>query len=217
MASSPVANRPRLSPSPAPAALLLLAVAAGCSTVTARIHGPRFGGGIDLDHNLDVSPRLEAGYEFLQYQDAAGYGGAAGGSYSPVTGWGQVWIEGMIWMFPLLPLIQSGLTFRVGGAFHPDHEPSLVFGVGITGVAYKPPTACFPPLEGPWEGCPPGEWLWTDTVFPDWLPQPVYLATIFPWVNTQGCADPEMGCPLVNHSLRFDAVIAWHTLFGGVP
>ncbi|MBN1771296.1 MAG: hypothetical protein JXB32_08555 [Deltaproteobacteria bacterium] len=187
-----------------PAVLLLV----GCTTVTTTIHGPRFGAGIDLDHNLDVSPRLEAGYSYLSYRDAAGWLAGGGGSYSPLTGWGQLWAEVGGWMFPLLPLYQMPLTFRLGAAFHPDFEPTLAVSFGVGGEFYKAPTSCNPPLEGPWEGCPPDVWLWTDTVYPDWVPQAHYLATMLPLVDRRGCTDGD--CPLIIHTLMFDPILALH-------
>ena len=188
---------------------------AGCTTVTATIHGPRFGAGIDLDHNLDVSPRLEVGYTYLSYRDAAGWLAGGGTSYSPLTGWTQLWAEVGAWLFPLLPLYQMPLTFRLGAAFHPDWEPTLAVSFGVGGVLYKPPTSCNPPLEGPWEGCPPGVWRSTDTVYPDWVPQVHYLATVLPLLDQEGCADGN--CPLVTHTLLFDPIFAWFLSGGGTP
>jgi len=196
-------------------AVLLCLAAAGCTTVTAVIHGPRFGADLDVDHNLDVSPRIEAGYAYLSYQDAAGWTAGGGGSYSPVTGWGQLWAEVGAWAFPLLPLYLMPLTVRVGAAFHPDWEPTLAVTFGVGGEFYKPPESCNPPLEGPWEGCPPGVWTWNDVVYPDWVPQAHYLATMLPFVDREGCTDGD--CPLFMHTLIFDPILSWHLLFGGTP
>lgn len=196
-------------------ALLLALAGVGCTTVTATIHGPRFGAGIDLDHNLDVSPRFEAGYTYLSYQDAAGWTAGGGTSYSPVTGWTHLWAEVGAWLFPLLPLYQMPLTIRLGAAFHPDWEPTLAVSFGVGGEFYKPPTSCNPPLEGPWEGCPPGVWLWNDVVYPDWVPQAHYLATMLPFVQREGCTDGE--CPLITHTLMFDPIFAWFLATGAAP
>lgn len=196
---------PRSRPLHAAALALLLA---GCTTVTTTIHGPRFGAGIDLDHNLDVSPRLEAGYAYLTYRDALGWFAGGGGSYSPLTGWGQVWAEAGGWVFGLLPLYQMPVILRVGAAFHPDFAPTLALSLGLGGEFYKAPTSCNPPLEGYWEGCPPDVWLWTDEVFPDWVPQARYLATILPLLDQEEC--DERACPLVTHTLLFDPILALH-------
>ena len=208
---------PRSAARAAAVALLLALPQVACTTTYARIHGPRFGGGIDLDHDLAVSPRLEVGYQYMQWKDLMGAGGAAVVSYSPVTGWLGFGVEGGAWLVPFCPFCyQTPLTVRLGGAFHPDEGVAFAVSVGVGGVLYRPPRTCALPLEGQSPGCYPGEYMRSDVVFPNWLPQVAYLATMLPTVSTRSCPDGEE-CFQTIHSLRFDGTIAWHLLTGGRP
>jgi hypothetical protein len=188
----------------------------GCSTTWAEIHGPRFGMGLEIDDDARVSPRLEAGYRWLQYKDAMGWGAGGVVSYSPVTQWTEVVAEANIWMFPFLGFLQTPVTFRLGGAFHAEDGAALVLGIGLGGLLYKPPAAAYPPLEGAWNGYPPNAWQDGDTVYPDMVPEIVYAAGWRPVYSDGPCTDGA-DCAMVVHSLTYDTTLAWFLLFGGRP
>jgi hypothetical protein len=200
------------------AALLVVALLAGhgCTTTWAEIHGPRFGLGLEIGDDARVSPRLEAGYRWLQYKDAMGWGAGGIVSYSAVTQWTEVVAEANFWMFPLLGFPQTPFSFRFGGAFHPEDGAALVLGIGLGGLLYKPPAAAYPPLEGPWNGYPPGTWQDGDTVFPDMVPEIVYAAGLRALYSDGPCTEGA-DCAMLVHSLTFDTTLAWFLLFGGRP
>jgi hypothetical protein len=192
---------------------LAAALLAGCTTTWAEIHGPRVGLGLGLDDELRTSPRLALGYHYLVYKDAMGLGAGGSVTYSPVTQWTEVAAEADVWMFPLLGFPLTPFTFRLGGAFHPEDGAALMFGLGLGGVLYRPPDACYPPLEGAWNGCPPGVYRAEDTVYPDMVSRVGYQATLLTLFT--GRDDPDD--LLTVHALMFDTTVAWFLLLGDRP
>jgi len=130
----------------------------GCSTTAATIHGPQLSVGLELDHDIRLSPRIELGYDYFYWKDMIGAGAAAGLAYASVNNRLSIFGEGLfnafpLPPFPLTPLAVGGELSLKAGEFAPAIR------VGLSTVAYMPPKACYPPLEGDWEGCPSGHGL----------------------------------------------------------
>jgi hypothetical protein len=192
-----------------------LCLALGCTTTWAEIHGPRAGLGLDLDENLDASPRVELGYHWLKFKDALGFGAGGTVTYSPVSQWTQLSAEANFWIFPLLGFPLTPFAFRVGAGFHPDEGAALVLGFGLGGVLYKPPVSCNLPLEGDWHGCPPGDWWQEDVVYPDMIGQIGYLFSALPVASGSDCLGGG-DCTLMLHSITFHTTLAWFLFTGGL-
>lgn len=192
-------------------AVLLLAAALGSGCATwAEIHGPTFGVALELDHDLNLSPRLQIAYEYERWTGlVAGYGGGAGLAVSLLDGRAELYAEAR-GQGLLLP------TFAVGGAI--AYDPPQGWSAGLragmsfwTGILFMPPEYC---TMGWWEQtredpCPPTEYTAEDTVYPLWLPRINYRATIL-WPLAGGDAD-------FHHGLGFDATLAWFLLGGTAP
>jgi len=185
------------------AALAALALSA-CSTTWAEVHGPVFGVGIELSHDLHVSPILRVGYSYDHWRDAIGWGGEGALAYAPLAGRIELDAEARVFVSPLLGFHLSPAALGGVIAWSPELGWAAGPRAGLSVLSFRPPDACYPPLEGEWEGCPAGARLPDDVVYPIWLPRPGYRFTVlFP---LDGGREPVM-----LHALGFDAVLpTWH-------
>jgi hypothetical protein len=184
---------------------LLLAVGGtrGCSTTGAQIAGPVFGAGLEIDTDGRLSPRVQVGYMSAFWYDMLGYGGGVGVGWAPLPNrvelFGEVQAFAVpLFGFPLTPWSLGGLV-----AYSPVHGWEGGFRWGLEVWMFKPPDACWPPLGGPWDGCPPGVRTSDDVVYPEWLPRIAFRGALLLGLETED----HRGV----FSLGFDPVLAlWH-------
>jgi hypothetical protein len=191
--------------------LLLAAVASGCSTTGAQIDGPVFGLGLELDTDLEISPRLQVGYHTAYWFDMLGYGAGAGIGYALLDNRAELFAEAQAYVVPILGFPLT--PWSVGGvvAFSPEHGWELGVRGGLEVWMFKPPEACWPPLEGDWAGCPPGVYTSDDVVYPEWLPRIDFRAAFHMGVGEN--AGERRGV----FYLGFDPVLALWNLQGTTP
>lgn len=186
-------------------------VAPACSTTWAEIDGPRVGVGISIDHDLRVSPRFEVGWDYDQWNNALGGGVSGTMAWSPAVGRVEAVAEARFLAFPLVsiaPLTPTALGTVL--AWSRDEGLTLAFRAGLGTLMYMPPEACFPPLEGDWQGCPPGARLPEDVVHRPWLPRLDYRFSIA-W------SLEERDRVIKTHLLSFAITGALATLAGSAP
>ena len=181
----------------------------GCSS-WAEIHGPTAGIALRINHDLEVTPTLRAGYHYTKFSMALQYGGRGGIDYSPLKHRIELFAEaqggGVLFI---------NSPFFAGSAlgWSPSTSWTWAIRAGINPYLFAPPGAC---NEGWFEWTderPPcstvNEYQVDDLVFPTWLPQIGYR---FDYLRSFSGDTQEFG-----HSLSFDATAALWWLDGSQP
>lgn len=188
---------------------LMAVLLAACSTTGAQIDGPVFGIGLEVDTEGELSPRVHAGYQTAFWYDMLGYGAGAGLGYAPLDNRVELYVDGQVYAAPLFGFPLTPWVFGFGLAYSPHRSWELLARAGLEVWMFEPPEACWPPLEGDWEGCPPGVFTNEDVVYPEWLPRIDFRAA-FHWGLETGT---ERGV----FYLGFDPVLALWNLQDTIP
>ncbi|MFO0744228.1 MAG: hypothetical protein U1F43_00950 [Myxococcota bacterium] len=162
-------------------ALAATLLASACSTEFAEIAGPRIGLGLEIDHDLHVSARLELGLDYDKWNNALGYGGSVAVAWAPEAGRVEALVEGrafVLVLFGVAPLTPFGLGAVV--AWSRAEGATLGVRAGLGTLMYMPPSACVRPLEGDTKPCPPELPTLDDVIERPWLPRIDYRAS-FLW------------------------------------
>jgi len=193
-----------------PALLLLgLLVAPACST-WAEIHGPTVGVALEITEDLEVSPRLQIGYDYDTWTGmVAGYGGGGGLAVSLLESRVELYGELRGTGFPLPWIaVGGGVAYSAGRGW----ELALRAGASLWPIIFfQAPDYC----SMGWyeqtrdEPCPPTAYAADDVVYPLWMPRIGYRMTAY-W----SLADWRV--ELV-HDGVFDATIAWFRYGGTAP
>lgn len=203
-----------------PSMFLKLAAAVGCvcaigaCTTYAEINGPRIGVGIEIDHDLRVSPRFEVGWDYDRWSAALGWGGGVTLAWAPVVGRVEAVAEARVLAFPILgPAPISPLGFGFIGSWSRSDGWAIGARVGIGTLMYMPPEAC---VEGFFDGntvpCPPGSNTLDTVIQRPWLPRLDYRVSILWSVDGHLAADGKSDKLTIVHGLTFGMNAALETL-----